>query len=191
VILPGTAGLRPALILRTQSQERIMDRQQFEARDRRIITRADQLWQAAGRPEGARDGFTEEARELIAIEENPDAGTLDPEVAAKPIIEEASIMRNLGEFPTLTDQGEDMTYPDVSDDTDIHLSDDDASDSGGVLPREDMPARDAPDISVADGDITSDTTDADNEPPSEEGDLNDDGLPDQPAFRATARRRSE
>ncbi|WP_309668157.1 hypothetical protein [Tabrizicola sp.] len=173
-----------------------MDRKQFEAWDRRIITRADRLWQAAGRPEGARDSFTEAARELIAIEENPDSGTLDPEDTAKPVIEEASIMRNLGEFPTLTDQGEEMTFPDTAepdfaDDDGIHLSDGDASDSGGVLPLDDMPLHELADISVADADITSDTTDADNEPPSAEDDLNDDGLPDQPAFGSSADKRSE
>jgi len=168
-----------------------MDRQQFEAWDRRIITRADELWQAAGRPDGARDSFTEEARELIAIEENPDSGTLDPEDAAAPIVEEASLMRNLGEFPTLTDQGEEMTYPDTPEDDDIHLSDNDASDSGGVLPDEDAPDTALSDISVADADITSDETDSDNEDPSYDDDLNDDGLPDQPAFGVKPRQRLE
>ena len=168
-----------------------MNRQQFEDWDRRIITRADQLWQAAGRPEGARDSFTEKARELIAIEENPGSGTLDPEDAAKPVIEEASIMRNLGEFPTLTDQGVEMTYPDRPEDDDIHLSENDASDSGGVLPDEDAPDTALADISVADADITSDETDADNEDPSDAEDLNDDGLPDQPAFGVKPRQRSK
>ncbi len=44
-------------------------------------------------------------------------------------------MRNLGEFPTLVDQGEEQTYPDEDE---IRLSDGDASDTGGVLPEEDV-----------------------------------------------------
>jgi hypothetical protein len=56
------------------------------------------------------------------------------------------------------------------------LSDDDASDSGGVLPAEDMPEDDQPDAALADGDITSSALDADDGPLND--DLNDDGMPD-------------
>lgn len=188
-----------------------MNREQFDAWERRIKTQANQLWQQAGSPEGQRDRFSEQARELLAIKENPDAGTLDPEEAARPVIEEAALMRNLGEFPTLTDQGDEMTYPDdlapdfpdadpseadTSDDRDIHLSDDDAADDGGVLPLEETPASRMPDISVADADITTDTTDADATAPQSDDnpvddDLNDDGLPDQPGFFRAAGRRSK
>jgi len=178
-----------------------MNREQFDAWDRRIKAEADQLWRQAGSPDGQHDRFAEQARELLAIRENPDAGTLDPEEAARPVIEEAALMRNLGEFPTLTDQGDEMTYPDdlvpdfpeadPSDDRDIHLSDDDAADDGGVLPLEEMPASDMPDISVADADITTDTMDTDAIAPRSgdvpgDDDLNDDGLPDQPAFLRSA-----
>ena len=183
-----------------------MNREQFDAWERRIKAQADQLWQQAGSPEGQRDRFSEQARELLAIKENPDAGTLDPEEAARPVIEEAALMRNLGEFPTLTDQGDEMTYPDdqapdfpeanPSDDRDIHLSDDDAADDGGVLPLEETPASGIPDISVGDADITTDTTDADATAPqsgdgSGDDDLNDDGLPDQPEFFRPAGRPSK
>lgn len=166
-----------------------MNRQQFEAWEGRIATRAHQLWRDAGNPEGSLAPYYEQARELIAIEENPDSGTLDPAEAAEPIVEEASLMRNLGEFPTLTDQGDEQTYPDMADHDDIHLSDNDASDNGGVLPMEDEPEEERADISVADADITTDTTDADNEDPAEDEDLNDDGLADQPPFVANDRRR--
>ena len=61
-------------------------------------------------------------------------------------------------------------------------SDGDASETGGVLPNELMVEQDLPDISVADADITSDDTDAENEDPSDNDDINEDGLPDQPVF---------
>ena len=205
-----------------------MDQKEFAAWEKRIAERADRLWQDAGRPEGGADHFLDDASMLIAIEENPKAGTLDPEEAAKPVVEESALMRNLGEFPTLTDQGEETTYPSVPDDGDsdgatgldplsrpivgsyvapqttewvnpnafptaaitqsrgeedeIRQSDGDASETGGVLPYERVVEQDLPDISVADADITSDDTDADNEDPAEGDDINDDGLIDQPVF---------
>jgi hypothetical protein len=118
----------------------------------------------------------DEARELLAIEE-VGTPTLDPERAARPVIEEASIQGNLGEFPTLRDQGDEETYPDARfEDDEIHLSDGDASDAGGVLPEEDVAEADMPDVSLADADVTTSALDADDDPPND--DLNDDGLPD-------------
>jgi Protein of unknown function (DUF2934) len=205
-----------------------MDQKEFAAWEKRIAQRADRLWQDAGRPEGGVTRYLDDASMLIAIEENPDAGTLDPEEYAKPVIEESALMRNLGEFPTLTDQGEETTYPSAPDEGDdngsagfnpgsgpsvrsqaapqntqwvnpaafrtaaisrsqdeeekIRQTDGDASESGGVLPSEDLAEQDLPDISVADADITSDDTDADNEDTSDNDDINEDGLPDQPVF---------
>ena len=95
-----------------------MDQKEFAAWEKRIAERADRLWQDAGRPEGGADHFLDDASMLIAIEENPKAGTLDPAEAAKPVVEESALMRNLGEFPTLTDQGEETTYPSAPDDGD-------------------------------------------------------------------------
>jgi Protein of unknown function (DUF2934) len=153
-----------------------MNREEFAAWEDRIRARADHLWEAAGRPDGSRDGFVAQARELLAIEEVKPP-TIDPEKAAEPVVEEASIQRNLGEFPTLTDQGDEQTYPDLPHDVDaIRLSDGDASETGGVLPREDLPDQDLPDVSLADADITTSALDADDEPLND--DLNDDGLPD-------------
>jgi len=155
-----------------------MDRKDFDAWTDRISSRANQLWEAAGRPEGSRDGFTEEARELIAIEEVALPG-LDPEEAAEPVVEEAVLQRNLGEFPTLRDQGEEQTYPDpYEDDDSIRLSDGDASATGGVLPQDIVPrSEEMPDVSLADADITSSSIDADDGPVND--DLNDDGMPDR------------
>lgn len=152
-----------------------MNRMEFDALDNRIRARADGLWASAGKPDGGPDLFLGNARELVAMEE-VEIPTLDPVQAALPVIEEASIQGNLGEFPTLRDQGDEQTYPRDPDNDGIHLSDDDASDSGGVLPAEDMPEDDQPDAALADGDITSSALDADDGPLND--DLNDDGMPD-------------
>lgn len=158
-----------------------MKREDFDAWEQRIRDRAELLWIEDGSPDGPRDRFTEDARELLAIEENPTAGRLDPEDEAEPLIEEASLMRNLGEFPTLVDQGEEQTYPDEEDD-DIRLSDGDASDTGGVLPDEEEPSRDLPDAALGDGDLTGDSLDTGSARATMNPDINDDGLPDQPAL---------
>jgi hypothetical protein len=154
-----------------------MNRDEFIAWEKRIKDRADRLWEAAGSPDGPRDIFMDEARELLAIEEVR-TPTLDPEKAAEPVVEEAAIQGNLGEFPTLRDQGDEETYPTIHhpDDDEIHLSDGDASDSGGVLPDEATAEADLPDVSLADADVTTSALDADDDPPND--DLNDDGMPD-------------
>ena len=151
-----------------------MDRQEFDAWEGRIRARADQIWQAAGRPDGGRERYLAESRELVALEE-VELPTLDPEDAAGPVVEEAAIQGNLGEFPTLTDQGEKQTYPMAGDDG-PRLSDGDASEEGGVLPSEDAPEEERPELSQADADVTSSPANTGDEPPND--DLNDDGLPD-------------
>lgn len=152
-----------------------MDRSEFEAWEGRVRTRADQLWRDAGEPGGGADAYIDEARELIAIEEVPPP-TLDPQEAAEPVIEEASIQGNLGEFPTLTDQGEEQVFPSAQDDDGPRLSDGDASEDGGVLPMEDLPDEDLPEVSVADADVTTSSVNGWDDPPND--DLNDDGVPD-------------
>ncbi len=92
-----------------------MNRQEFADWERRIAARAEHLWIEAGCPEGPRDRFIEAARELVSIEENPHAGALDPDKANRPVIEEAVLLRNLGEFPTLTDQGDEQNFPQNDD----------------------------------------------------------------------------
>lgn len=153
-----------------------MNRQDFDAWDARIKDRADALWNEAGRPEGGRDRYLDAARELLAIEEVA-LPTLDPREAAEPVIEEASIQGNLGEFPTLTDQGEEQTYPHVQDDDGPRLSDGDASADGGVLPLDEEPKAARYEVSEADGDITSSSVNAEDDP--QNPDLNDDGMPDR------------
>jgi Protein of unknown function (DUF2934) len=91
-----------------------MDHAEFDAWEKRIAQRAEHLWQNAGRPTGSRDRFSEQARELVAIEENPKAGALDPDAA--PVIDEASLVANLGEFPSYSDrQGEVPLFPEPQD----------------------------------------------------------------------------
>ena len=87
-------------------------------RDARIRERAYRLWLDEGRPEGRAEAHWDMATELVAIEENQ-RDTLKPnpihEYEDNPTteqIEPLEIMKNVGEFPTLTDQGEEATFPD-------------------------------------------------------------------------------
>lgn len=88
-----------------------MNKAEFAALDARIAARVEEMWEAAGSPKGPRDRFFDEARALIGMEENPMAGTIDRD--AKPFVAEASLMRNLGEFPSVSDaQAEEPSFPD-------------------------------------------------------------------------------
>jgi hypothetical protein len=94
-----------------ERQGAIMNKVEFAALDARIAARVEEMWEAAGSPHGPRDRFFDAARALIGMEENPMAGTLDPD--EKPIVAEASLMRNLGEFPSISDaQAEEPSFPD-------------------------------------------------------------------------------
>lgn len=86
-----------------------MDAKDFADWEQRVAARARALWEAQGRPDGGPDHFVEQARELLAIAENPQATTrpVTPEPEAEPLL----AVENQGEFPTLTDQGEERTYP--------------------------------------------------------------------------------
>lgn len=86
-----------------------MDRTDFDAWQDRVSARARGLWADAGEPEGGPERFEEQARELLAIEENPDATTKP--VADGPDAEPMIALENQGEFPTLTDQGEEPAFP--------------------------------------------------------------------------------
>lgn len=156
-----------------------MNQQDFDALDARVSARAVLLWSDAGNPVGGPTRFADQARELIAMTEVAVPG-LDPEAAARPVIEEAFIQGNLGEFPTLRDQGDQQTFPDPNADDGIHLSDGDASDHGGVRPTEQIAVEDLPEVSLGDADVTTSSVNADDDPQNE--DLNDDGLPDASAL---------
>jgi hypothetical protein len=86
-------------------------------REERIRERAYRLWVEEGMPEGRADAHWDMASELVAIEENQRA-TLKPnpihEYENNPTteqIEPLEVVKNAGEFPTLTDQGEEATWP--------------------------------------------------------------------------------
>ena len=77
-----------------------------------IHDRARDMWEAAGRPDGGADAFIEQADTLIRMETAGLVGQLENPMAhpeKAPIVEEASIQSNLGEFPGgsgMADQGE-------------------------------------------------------------------------------------
>jgi len=86
-----------------------MEQTDFDAWQDRVCARARVLWTDAGMPDGGPERFEEQARELLAIEENPQAATKP--VEAEPEAEPLIAVENQGEFPTLTDQGEEQSYP--------------------------------------------------------------------------------
>jgi hypothetical protein len=79
-----------------------------------VKARAEQLWRADGSPAGRMDDYLERADELVRMELAGPAGlTPNPATLNEPIpgvvVEEASIQKNLGEFPAaanMADQGE-------------------------------------------------------------------------------------
>lgn len=79
-----------------------------DGREDRIRARAHQLWEEDGRPEGRADVHWEKASELVAIEESQESATVPvgESVAAAEAAEPLIALENEGEFPTLTDQGE-------------------------------------------------------------------------------------
>ena len=85
----------------------------------RVRRLAERLWRDDGGPEGRMDEYLERARELIAIENHPDAGLLPNPmtqhggaIPSEQPVEEAELMENLGEFPArLTDQGDRSPVP--------------------------------------------------------------------------------
>jgi hypothetical protein len=92
-----------------------MNEQEESDRECRIRQKAYQLWEEEGRPEGREEAHWDLATELIAIEENhdlavvpvPRADALGP--SGEPI-EPIEAVENAGEFPTMTDQGE-QSFP--------------------------------------------------------------------------------
>lgn len=92
-----------------------MDDHEERERQQRIRLRAYQMWEKEGRPEGCADIHWDQATELVAIEDNQRL-TLEPVLPPTGIgptgepIEPLEAVENAGEFPTMTDQGE-QTFP--------------------------------------------------------------------------------
>ena len=82
----------------------------------RVRARAHRLWLLDGRPPGGAEAYRDQARELVAIEDNPKQARkpLPREGALGPSdepIEPIMTVENSADVPTLTDQGEESTYP--------------------------------------------------------------------------------
>ena len=80
--------------------------------EERIRERAYRLWLEEGQPEGKDAEHWEKARELLALESDPEEGKEGvaegynkPGPWGEPV-EQTAALENQGEFPTTTDQGE-------------------------------------------------------------------------------------
>lgn len=93
----------------SEGQERPMASKQMD-REQRIRERAHAIWVAEGCPEGRAKENWEAAEELTAHEENQELATKPVEPDPNPA-EPLEAVENQGEFPTLTDQGEEVSYP--------------------------------------------------------------------------------
>jgi Protein of unknown function (DUF2934) len=106
-MLSGRPSQEAVVATRTTTHEKV------------IRQRAERMWREEGSPPGRLDDYLERARELQAITDNPTAGQLpNPmtthhgDVGPLQPVEEAEIMENLGEFPSLLgDQGEHIQSP--------------------------------------------------------------------------------
>jgi len=80
----------------------------------RVRQRAYRLWVEEGCPQDRSEVHWDKARELVAIEENQKLTTKpvprEQGSAGEPV-EPIEAVENAGEFPTLTDQGEEQTAP--------------------------------------------------------------------------------
>ncbi len=87
--------------------------------DQRIREHAYRIWISEGRPHGCDRAHWDMARELVAIEDNQRGATKPNPVSADhdrnlrgtESVEPIEAVENQGEFPTLTDQGEEQTAP--------------------------------------------------------------------------------
>ncbi|MCW6506843.1 DUF2934 domain-containing protein [Lichenifustis flavocetrariae] len=109
----------------------------------RISKKAHELWEAEGRPHGRDQDHWDQAREIIAIEDSQKDTLLPRDTGAEEPIEEAEeALRNLADFPNLTDQGENLL---TSTDREPDLT---ATPSGkkGRMPKAEVPISDQPGI---------------------------------------------
>jgi hypothetical protein len=92
-----------------------MDDREERDREERIRLRAYRMWEAEGCPEGRADVHWDQATELVAIEDNHrlTLEPVEPPTGLGPTgepIEPLEAVENTGEFPTMTDQGE-QSFP--------------------------------------------------------------------------------
>jgi hypothetical protein len=80
--------------------------------EERIRERAYRLWVEEGQPQGKDAEHWERARELLALESDPEEGKEGIDEGYNKTgpwgepVEQAMVLENQGEFPTVTDQGE-------------------------------------------------------------------------------------
>jgi hypothetical protein len=81
--------------------------------DERVRQHAYRLWVEEGCPEGRADIHWDKARELVAIEQSERQATKPVAREAKPsrAPEPTQTVKDLGEFPTLADQGKGKAAP--------------------------------------------------------------------------------
>lgn len=77
--------------------------------DDRIRQKAHELWEAEGRPHGRDHDHWVQAKEIIAIQDSQSSTLLPRDTGAQEPVEDADqALRNLADFPNLTDQGENL-----------------------------------------------------------------------------------
>ena len=79
----------------------------------RIARKAYELWEAEGRPEGRQDLHWEQAREIVALEDAGGSPTIPLDKTLDDPVEPAIAFENQGEFPELTDQGDNRPGPEI------------------------------------------------------------------------------
>jgi hypothetical protein len=91
-----------------------------EDQERRVLERAQALWEAEGRPAGRDPAeghaeYLDKARAALAIEDNPEGATQPVgQMRGRPTRragQPAEAIENQGEFPGLTDQGTESPEP--------------------------------------------------------------------------------
>jgi hypothetical protein len=90
----------------------------MQPQEQQLKARAKALWQADGSPPGKMDDYIERAKELFANELNGEVARIPvkelPDPNSEPYgqpVEPLEAVKNQGEFPTLTDQGEEPLFP--------------------------------------------------------------------------------
>jgi hypothetical protein len=77
--------------------------------EERVRRKAHELWVADGRRHGRDQDHWIQAREIIAIEDSQGSTLLPRDTGAQEPVEDADeALRNLADFPNLTDQGENL-----------------------------------------------------------------------------------
>ena len=80
-------------------------------REQRIRSKAYHIWLEEGCPQGRAEAHWDMATKLVAIEENLTLKPIQDAASSTPPAEPVDAIENSGEFPTMTDQGEESAHP--------------------------------------------------------------------------------